>query len=147
VQTVLIKLFRKLPEFTLDKSRGRFRTYLFQVTSNAVIDYVRSRKRQPVPQPTPPEPPPKPPKNGWDQDYMAALLNRAAAELKEQILPKNPKQWHSFEQQCLKGRPAKEVAAELGISVDSVYQNSSRLFKKVQEHCLTRYQEDFSDDD
>jgi RNA polymerase sigma-70 factor (ECF subfamily) len=146
VQTVLIKLFRKLPEFNLDRSRGRFRTYLYQVTSNAIIDHLRSRRRQPRTPGEIPEPPPERPDNGWDETYRAALLNRAAAEVKEQVYPRNPNQWTSFEEQCLKGRPAKEVASELGISVDSVYQNSSRLMKRVQELCRIRYQEDFADD-
>jgi len=144
VQTVLIKLFRKLPNFTLDKSRGRFRTFLYEVTSNAVIDYVRSRGRRPVPQPEPPEPPPQPPDDGWDAAYLRAILDKVAAELREQVYPKNPRQWLSFEEQGLKGRPAKEVAAELGISVDSVYQNSSRLMKRVEELCRSRYQEDLA---
>ena len=147
VQTVLIKLFRKLPEFTLDKARGRFRTYLYQVTSNAIIDAARRRNRQPRAQADLADiPTVRPPDDEWDKSYLAAILDRATAELREQTLSKNPQQWRSFEEQGLKGRPARQVAAELDISVDTVYQNSSRLMKKLHELCRSRYQEDFSHD-
>jgi RNA polymerase sigma-70 factor (ECF subfamily) len=150
VQTVLIKLFRKLPEFSLDQRRGRFRTYLYQVTANAIVDYLRGRSRLPKPQEELPDPParssaanPREAADGWDPLYLRAILDRAAAEIRDEILPKNPNQWHSFEEQCLKNRPAKDVAAELGISPELVYQNSSRVMKRVQALCLARYHEDF----
>ena len=143
VQTVLIKLFRKLPEFTLDQSRGRFRTYLYQVTSNSIIDFLRSRSRLPEPQDKVADAV-APTEEVWDSIYLGTMVNQVTAELKAEINPKNPTQWKSFEEQCLKSQPAREVADELGISVDLVYQNSSRLLKRVRQICQSRFQEDLA---
>ena len=46
VQDVYVKLLQELPSFKLDHSRGRFRTWLWQVTHNTVRDQVRKRLRQ-----------------------------------------------------------------------------------------------------
>ena len=46
VQIIFITLLRKLPSFELDKSRGRFRTWLWKVSHNAVVDHARSNKRR-----------------------------------------------------------------------------------------------------
>jgi RNA polymerase sigma-70 factor (ECF subfamily) len=45
VQTVFITLLRKLPKFELDHSRGRFRTWLWQVAFKAVVDHARAKMR------------------------------------------------------------------------------------------------------
>src|SRR4051794_16340254 len=45
VQEVLVKLHHVLPDFQFDRARGRFRTWLWQVTSNAIADWARARKR------------------------------------------------------------------------------------------------------
>jgi len=44
VQDIFIKLAEQLPTFQLDKNQGRFRTWLWRITRNAVIDHVRRRK-------------------------------------------------------------------------------------------------------
>src|SRR5262249_24846912 len=41
VQDILLRLLRALPTFQLDKAHGRFRTWLWQVTSNALHDLRR----------------------------------------------------------------------------------------------------------
>src|SRR5262245_44278634 len=45
VQNIFISLFRKLPAFELDRGKGRFRTWLWQVTHNAVVDWGRANAR------------------------------------------------------------------------------------------------------
>ena len=46
VQTVLLKVWNKLPDFQYDSGRGRFRSWLCSVALNAVRDFLRSRKRR-----------------------------------------------------------------------------------------------------
>src|SRR5262245_53794731 len=46
VQDIFIKLFRTLANFKLDRRRGRFRTWLYQVTRTGIADWFRQRKRQ-----------------------------------------------------------------------------------------------------
>ena len=44
VQTILLKAWKKLPDFEYDRGRGRFRGWLCQVTGNAVRDFIRRRR-------------------------------------------------------------------------------------------------------
>ncbi|MBM4091287.1 MAG: sigma-70 family RNA polymerase sigma factor, partial [Planctomycetes bacterium] len=46
VQEVFATLVRKLPGFQLDRTRGRFRTWLWRITQNAVTDWARKRGRR-----------------------------------------------------------------------------------------------------
>src|SRR5215472_14509304 len=46
VQDVFARLVKSLPEFRLDRARGQFRTWLWQVCQSALIDWARRRKRQ-----------------------------------------------------------------------------------------------------
>ena len=44
VQEVFATLVRTMPNFELDRSRGRFRTWLWRVTHNAMVDWSRRRQ-------------------------------------------------------------------------------------------------------
>ncbi len=43
--------------------------------------------------------------------------------------------WACFEQRLLRGRPAAEIAAELGITANVVYVYASRVLKEVRRRC------------
>jgi RNA polymerase sigma-70 factor (ECF subfamily) len=40
-QDVFVRILKALPTFALDRGRGRFRTWLWQVTSSAIVDRAR----------------------------------------------------------------------------------------------------------
>jgi RNA polymerase sigma-70 factor (ECF subfamily) len=44
-QKVLLKLWKSLPDFELDKTQAKFRTWLGSIIRNLVIDYFRSEKK------------------------------------------------------------------------------------------------------
>jgi RNA polymerase sigma factor (sigma-70 family) len=46
VQTVMLKLWKKLPEFEYDSSKGRFRGWLCRVCGNEVKMFIRKRQRR-----------------------------------------------------------------------------------------------------
>ena len=46
VQDVFARLVKSLQEFELDRQRGRFRTWLWQVCQSALVDWARRRRRQ-----------------------------------------------------------------------------------------------------
>jgi RNA polymerase sigma-70 factor (ECF subfamily) len=139
VQDILIQLVRTLPKFELDHTRGRFRTFLWRVTNHGVIDAIRKRKRR----------------GGRECQFDEQLLTLEKAVLeepdvawiaderrrvfsfvqKEVRASAQPKTWACFEQHLIKGRPAADVAAELGISANVVYVNASRILAKVREKC------------
>jgi RNA polymerase sigma-70 factor (ECF subfamily) len=150
VQTVFIKLFRTLPQFTLDRERGRFRTFLYRVTMNAMIDYLRAaRRRTSVATPIeelPGADVPNEPDGQWNEQYRRAIFERVARQVGEEIKSTNATKWSCFEEHCLKDRPAKDVADELGISIALVYKNTSRVLQTIRERCLAVYDEDLADE-
>src|SRR5215468_9732768 len=46
VQDVFARLVKSLPDFELERRRGRFRTWLWQVCRSALVDWARRRRRQ-----------------------------------------------------------------------------------------------------
>jgi RNA polymerase sigma-70 factor (ECF subfamily) len=143
-QEVFIVLLRTLPEFTLDRRRGRFRSWLWHVTRNALIDFVRRRQSRDRAE------------DGWRQ--AAALSGdepdaawRAAHRQRvlQYVLPKvrartQPRTWYCFEEHLLAHRPCAEVAAELQLTANAVSANANRVLQRVRALCA-EYQEDFDD--
>ena len=42
VQSVMLAIWQKIPEFDYHPSRSKFRTWLCRITRNKVVDYIRS---------------------------------------------------------------------------------------------------------
>jgi RNA polymerase sigma-70 factor (ECF subfamily) len=130
VQDVFAVLVRKLPEFRYDP-RKRFRGWLWTVT----INKVREKKRQPaaavqagdgalneVPAPDDAE-------AAAEAEYRECLVRRALELLRPEI---EPATWKAFWECAMADRPAADVAAELGLSVDSVYAAKSRVLRRLR---------------
>jgi RNA polymerase sigma-70 factor (ECF subfamily) len=148
VQDVFLLLLRALPTFKLDHTRGRFRTWLWQVTMNALADRGRRRntrdraeegwRHQSGPPVTTDEP---------DREWINAHRRRVV----EFVLPRvkertQEKTWYCFEEHVLKGRSGAEVAAEVGITANAVCVNAARVLAKVRDLCA-EYMEELADDD
>jgi RNA polymerase sigma-70 factor (ECF subfamily) len=146
VQDVLIGLAKRLPSFQLDQSRARFRTYLWRTANNAAINWLRSKKRTDnveqlddeiaaLQQAAQSEP---------DEDWLVEQRRRVLAFALEQIRERTQeKTWACFERHYLQGRRAADVAAELGVSSNVVFVNTSRVLEKLREKC-EEYMEDLS---
>ena len=153
-QVVRIKLFCALPKFRLEKSVGRFRTWLFQVTVNALADRRRSAARRSKEQQTLGDTQVdlntireqgETPDEAWEKLYQEAVYKAAVEEVRQQTLPKNPAKWRSFEEHKLRGRSAPDVAKELKIETNAVYQNALRVFREIEQLCLVKYEESLAD--
>jgi RNA polymerase sigma-70 factor (ECF subfamily) len=136
VQDVFAKLSQALEHFEFDAERGRFRTWLWRVTQNALADWARRRNardraergwadefKPPDGENTGPE---------WDQLYRRRILETALERVR---LSSQPVTWACFAGRILEDRPAAEIAAETGVSVNAVYINASRLLTRVREEC------------
>jgi RNA polymerase sigma-70 factor (ECF subfamily) len=146
-QDVFAGLTQTMPGFELDQSRGRFRTWLWRVTRNAVADWARKQRRRAnaeeewrkqladaqVSESSEPD-------AGWLTAYRKRVLEFLLSRVREETQPKT---WACFEQYLLRGRPSREVAAELGITTNALYANASRLLARVRERCAD-YQETLS---
>jgi RNA polymerase sigma-70 factor (ECF subfamily) len=139
-QDVLLKLFQQLPHYSHDPSRGQFRGWLKAVVNNALTDFWRRQRRpdhggvggtaflERLGELASPEP-------AGELSVMieeharttaAEILDRARAKVKETT-------WQAFYQTMVEQRPAAEVAAELKLSVASVYKASYRVKQMVQQ--------------
>jgi RNA polymerase sigma-70 factor (ECF subfamily) len=131
VQEVLILLYQKLPEFTYDGQRS-FRNWLRTVTLNKWRE--SRRRRSPVPVEG---------GNALDAvacpdetlaieeaEYRRHLVGQALEVLKGEF---SATTWKAFEEYVLAGRPAEEVAAELGARPGTVYAARSRVLSRLRQ--------------
>jgi RNA polymerase sigma-70 factor (ECF subfamily) len=148
VQDILIGLLKALPNFELDHRQGRFRTWLWQVTRNAIVSAARRKNRRGnaegewkrrftgvVDTPGQIE------DAQWTRAYRQRVLDFALGRVREQTQPRT---WACFAKHLLEGRPSAAVAAELGLTANAVYVNASRVLGRVREQCL-EYLEELGD--
>jgi RNA polymerase sigma-70 factor (ECF subfamily) len=147
-QDVLLKLFQQLPHYRHDPSRGQFRGWLKAVVHNALTDFWRRQRRRPEPGPVggtaflerlgalaSPEP----------AGELSVLIEEHARTTAAEILARvrarvKETTWQAFYQTLVERRPAAEVAAELMLSVATVYKASYRIKQLVQEEYRRVYE-------
>jgi RNA polymerase sigma factor (sigma-70 family) len=136
----LSKLRGAMGNFQFDRERGRFRTWLFEVTMNAIRDWGRRRQHQPhvaagsgeftgpiIPSVT------EELSRQWNELHREQIVKFALKKSREFF---EPVTWQCFEQRTLLGRSGSDVAGELGLSVGAVYTNAHRVLEKVRQLCL-----------
>ncbi len=131
VQEVFAILVQKLPTFQYDQGRG-FRNWLRTVLLNKWRNGLRRAANAPktgadglsdVADPQEPE-------DVVEVEYRQHLLS-AALDLMKSEFPY--KTWKACWEHVMMGRPAAEVAAELGIVVGTVYVAKSRVLSRVRQ--------------
>jgi len=142
-QEVFLKLIKKIGSY--DRTRARFRSWLFSVARNALVDEARRRAAG------------KRALEGWverilrenpdDDREMERLFEQVH---REKILrhavetvrgASSAVAWACFEQRLFRNRAGAEIAEELGISTESVYTHTCRTLKKIRAIC-EEYDED-----
>jgi RNA polymerase sigma factor (sigma-70 family) len=147
VQELLISLWRRLPELDFDKTRGRFRTYLWQSTHHAVTSWYRKNAKhlksrvadldsrmleleyesQGVP----------------DREFQLAVRNRILEVVLKRIQNEvSDLEWQKFKRHVLDGVSALELSRELNCSANSIYQAANRLRKRIRT-MFDEYGEEF----
>ena len=130
VQEVFAVLVRKLPDFIYDRDKG-FRNWLRTVLLNK---WREIRRRPPPPAPVGALP------DAEDDDHVAAL---AEEEFQRRLVVRalelmqaefQPSTWKACWEHVVAGRPAAEVATELGLSVNAVYLAKSRVLRRLRQH-------------
>jgi RNA polymerase sigma factor (sigma-70 family) len=145
VQDIFVKLLGKIG--TYDRARGKFRTWLFRIAHNTLIDHARRRAAY------------NKAKEGWVAHVLTATLSESQRMAEqwakihcEKILEHalktvrkrtSSKAWACFEQRLLRDRPAAAIAAELKIEPNGVYVYASRVLKQVRDLC-EEFDEDIS---
>jgi RNA polymerase sigma factor (sigma-70 family) len=148
VQEVFARLVKSLPNFELDRRRGRFRTWLWQVCQSALADWARRRRRRaraedvwldrliesPLPRPDDSDP-------EWRRMHRSRVLAFALERVRSRSRPTT---WACFERHLLEKRPSAAVASELGLSANAVDINCSRVLGRVRKLCA-EYLEELAD--
>jgi RNA polymerase sigma-70 factor (ECF subfamily) len=134
VQDVFLVLLKQLPHFLYDPAKQNFRGWLRTVTLNKWRDRCRREAARP---------------RGTDQGlldimgpegdpaadavYRAELMAQALKLMKAEF---SEPTWKAFQQFVIDDRPAAQVAAELGMSVNSVYLAKSRVLRRLRQELV-----------
>jgi RNA polymerase sigma-70 factor (ECF subfamily) len=131
VQEVLSLLVRKLPEFTYDR-RQRFRGWLHTVAHNC---WRSLRRRAELPREAGAQDLDALPATGaadpfWEEEYRQRLVARALELMQVDFAPAT---WKACWECVVQGRPAAEVARDLGVRVGAVYTAKSRVLSRLRQ--------------
>jgi RNA polymerase sigma-70 factor (ECF subfamily) len=131
VQDVLTLLVRKLPEFTYDRNKS-FRAWLRTVALNCWRNRLRRAEL-----PRAADAPDLDALPGRDDaplfdesEYRQWIAGRALELMQAEFQATT---WKACWECVVHGRPAAEVAAELGISVGAVYMAKSRVLSRLRQ--------------
>jgi RNA polymerase sigma-70 factor (ECF subfamily) len=136
-QEILLVLFRELPTFERRRD-GAFRAWLRQITVNRIRAFRRARQKQPLVGLGPQAEhllnqladPTSELARQWDQDHDTHVIHKLLAVVQVDF---EPGTWQAFTRFALDGRPAAEVAGELGATEGAVVKAKSRVLKRLRE--------------
>jgi len=142
-QDVFLRLIQKIGSY--DRTRARFRSWLFSVARHALIDQARRRAAG------------ERAREGWvqhmlsnnpddgremerlfDQVHREKILRHAVETVRGRS---SRVAWTCFEQRLFRNRSGAEIAEELGISIESVHTHTCRTLKRIRAIC-EEYDED-----
>jgi RNA polymerase sigma-70 factor (ECF subfamily) len=137
-QDVLVRVARSMRAFAYQPERGRFRDWLGTVTRNQLSSFLARRQRtervgasdrpSEVEEAAAPE---------ADSEWTAAFHAQVLAVALERIRPGfEAVTWDAFLRVWQAGRPALDVAQELGLPIDKVYAAKARVLKRLREEIL-----------
>jgi RNA polymerase sigma-70 factor (ECF subfamily) len=136
-QEVLLVLVGELPRFERRRD-GSFRAWLRQITVNRIRGWLHGRRRRPQPAAAAGETdtflarladPNSDLSRQWDEDHDRHVFGKLLAVVRPDFQPLT---WEAFTRFALDGRPAAEVAAELGTTEEMVFQAKFRVLKRLR---------------
>jgi len=136
-QEVLVVLFRELPSFERRRD-GSFRAWLRQITVNRMLAFCKTRRKQPVAMGGPETEqllaqladPTSDLARQWDSDHDKHVFQKLLAIVEKDF---EPSTWQAFTRFAVEGRPAAQVAEELGVTESAVVQAKFRILKRLRE--------------
>lgn len=131
IQDVYVHLVRKMPEFAYDGQRS-FRSWLRTVTFNRWRDNLKQRGKRPLPTDgdTLDVQPASDPEPFWEDEYRRYLVARALEVMRGEFQPST---WQACWGVVAEGRPAADVAAELGMSENAVHIARCRVVRRLRQ--------------
>jgi len=137
-QDVLRAVSLAIERWEPDPRRGSFRTWMFRIARNMLINFCTSRKRQTRGtgdsglQQAMAEVPAR--ANGdsalYEAEYRRQLFVWAAGEVRPEFAEST---WRAFAETAVEGRDTKSVAEQLRMSTGAVYIARSRVIARLRE--------------
>lgn len=149
-QEVLSRVAQSIQKWESDRDRSTFRGWLYRITRNLTIDFLRRRKREDakiaihqdvdeiadmVVDPTDVD------SMEFQAEYERQLFHWAAQRLKPSFKPLN---WQAFWLTTVEGRSINEVAEELRIECGAIYVARSRIMARLSKLIQQRLDETLS---
>jgi RNA polymerase sigma-70 factor (ECF subfamily) len=130
-QTVLASLARRMPGFTYDPSRGRFRDYLFRcIRSELTRIPARSRPDSPAGPLVPPGAPSESAlSDDWEREWIQHHFRLAMAAIHDTFEPRSVEIF----QRSLGGMSTRNLATEFATSEDAVHKIRQRIRARLEE--------------
>lgn len=130
VQEVFAVLVNKLPTFHYDP-RQRFGAWLRTIAVNKCRDYFRRRSARPASTSDEVDTEVADHVESFTEaEYHRSLARQALQIMQDEFQPAT---WKACWETVVAGRSAKEVANELGLSVNAVYVAKSRVLRRLRE--------------
>ncbi len=127
IQDVFQILVRKIPDFVYDRRRS-FRGWLRTILLNQWRTGLRRRTAQTLDDDSLVAPDDG--ESLMEQEYRDYLIGRAMQVMKTDFQPAT---WEACWEHVAEGRPAAEVAAQLGLTVKAVYLAKARVLRRLRE--------------
>jgi RNA polymerase sigma-70 factor (ECF subfamily) len=138
-QDVLRTVAQRIGELEYDRSRGSFRGWLFSIVNSRLMDFRRHNQRERalvahVSDAAQQDPEDTASSGEWDLDYQRQVFHAAAERVRGDF---GESAWRAFWQAAVEGRPAKEIAAALGMSPAAIYLAKARVMNRIREELET----------
>lgn len=129
IQDTLVELVKIMPTYKYDKARkGAFHSLLFKIAQNKAIDRMRKAKADADKIAKFAAEPVMPSEEDWRLETFNMALRRVFADTSIGETSKI-----AFRRHVQQGESAETVAAELGITVNNLYQIKNRLKQRIAD--------------
>jgi RNA polymerase sigma factor (sigma-70 family) len=136
-QEVFRAVARAIERYDPDPARGSFRGWLCRIANNLIINCLSAQRRHPrgtgdtgMQRMMEDRPDTSREESAlFEVEYRRQLLTWAAARVRGAF---SQATWQAFWQTAVEGRPPREVAEALGVSIGTVYQYKSRVVIRIR---------------